>query len=137
ELGVAARDVPHIRVASGQPERGLALGADPDRWVRLLDWFWIRDRVFEVVVTALEVRSVLGEQRLHDLQRFAEPADAVVESLDAVHLVLDLRPRGADAELEPPAREVVDRDGQFGQHDRGAISDAGDQAPDAHSVDGL
>src|SRR5207244_4504064 len=67
ELWVAARDVPHIRVASGQPERGLALGADPDRWGRLLAWFWIRDRVFEVVVTDREVRSVVGGQRLHDV----------------------------------------------------------------------
>src|SRR5438105_2741423 len=137
ELRVAARDVPHVRVASGQPERGLALGADPDRRVRLLDGLGIRDRVLEVVVAPVEVRSILSEQRVHDLQRFAQPADAMVESLDAVHLVLDLRPRGADPELETAAREVVDRDSELGQDDRVAIRVAGDQASDAHALGGL
>src|SRR5205823_3334110 len=36
EGGVAARDIPHVRVTRGQPERTLALGADPQRRVRLL-----------------------------------------------------------------------------------------------------
>ena len=82
--------------------------------MRLLQRFRVEDRVLELVVAAVEVGPVLSEQRLDDLQRFAQTADAVVEALDAVHLVLDLAPRGADAEFEAPAREVVDGGGQLG-----------------------
>src|SRR5438445_277951 len=95
------RDVPHIGVTRGQLERRVALGSDPDRGVWLLDRLGVGDRVGHLVIATVEVRPVLGEQRLHDLQRLAEPADAVVESFDPVHLVFDLRPRCADAEFEP------------------------------------
>src|SRR5438309_1567551 len=59
---------------------------------------------------------------------------AVVEALDAVHLVLDLIPRGADAELEAAAGQVVDGDRQLGQHDRVAVGVARDHAADAHAL---
>jgi hypothetical protein len=100
----------------------------------LLDRLGIGDRVLELVVAAVEVCPLQGEQRLDDLQRLAEAADAVVEALDAVHLVLDHGPGGADAELEAAAGEVVDRDRKLGQHDRVAVGVAGDHAADAHAL---
>src|SRR6266550_3944401 len=104
ELDVAARYVPDVCVARGQLQRGLALGADPEGRIRFLDRLGIGDRVGHLVVAAVEVRALLGEQRFHDLQRLAEAAHTVVEPLDAVHRVLDLRPRRADAELQPATR---------------------------------
>src|SRR5450759_306719 len=95
--------VPHVGVARDQPQRALAGGADPDRRVRLLDRLRVRNGVIEVVVTAVEVGTLLGPQRLDDLQRLAEPAHPVIQALDAVHGVLDFRPGSADAEFEAPA----------------------------------
>ena len=57
----------------------------------------------------------------------------MVEALDPVHLMLDLGPRGADAELEPATRQVVDRDGELGEHDGVTVRVARDQASDAHA----
>ena len=58
----------------------------------------------------------------------------MVEALDAVHLVLDLGPGGADAELQPAAGQVVDGDRELGQDDGVAVGVAGDQAADAHAL---
>src|SRR5438876_1565899 len=134
ELGVSARDVPDVGVARREPERAVALGADPDRRIRLLDRFRIGDRVRDGVVAAVKIGPFLGEQRLDDLQRLAEPTDTMVEPLDAVRMVLDLSPRGADPKLEPAAGKVVDGDRDLGEHDRMAVRVAGDKAADADAL---
>ena len=71
--------------------------------VRLLHGLGIGDRILHPVVPAVEVGALLGPQGPDDAQRLAQPPDAVVESVEAVHLVLYLGPRGADAELEASA----------------------------------
>src|ERR1700736_4279967 len=91
-VGVAAGDVPDIGVTRDQAQSCLARSTNPDRRVRPLDRLRIGDRVLQAVVPTFEVGPLLGPQRLDDMQRFAQQADAVVESFDAVHAVLDLRP---------------------------------------------
>src|SRR5581483_5182159 len=130
---VATRRVPHVGVPSDQAHRRLTGRADPQRRVWLLHRLRVRDRVLHPVVAAVEVRPLLGPERLDDPQRLAQPADAVVETLEAVHLVLDLGPRRADAELEAAARKVVDRHRLLGEQRRVAVRVAGDQASDAHA----
>src|ERR1041384_8492755 len=61
----------------------------------------------------------------------------MVETFDPVHLVLDLIPGRADAELEPSSGQVIDRDRKLGQHNRVAVGVAGDHAADAHTLGGL
>src|SRR5713226_4447686 len=102
--------------------------------MRLLDGFRVGDRVLEVVVASLEGRSLLGEQRLDDAQRFAQASDPVVEALKPVHLVFDLRPRGADAELQPPAGQMIDGHGLLGEERRVAIGVARHKAADPDSL---
>src|SRR5256885_4243428 len=102
--------------------------------MRLLDGLGVGDRVREVVVAPVEVGAVLGEQRLDDLERLAQAPDTMVESFDAIHLVLDLRPCGADAELEPAAGQVIDRDRELREYHRVAVGVSRDQAADADSL---
>src|SRR5260370_13201271 len=64
---VAARDVPDVGVPRDQPERGVALHADPDGRVGLLERFRVGDRVLQLVVAPVEVGALLREQRLDDL----------------------------------------------------------------------
>jgi len=47
--------------------------------------------------------------------------------------VLDLGPGGAEPELEPAAREVVDGDRRLGEHGRVAVRVPRDHAADAHA----
>ena len=58
----------------------------------------------------------------------------MVETLDSVHLVLDLSPGRTDAELKPAAGKMIDRHRQLGEHDRVAVRVAGDQAADADAL---
>src|SRR2546425_615706 len=136
-LDIPAGDVPDIGVACDKPKRCNAGGTNPDRRTRPLDRFRVCNRVLQVVVAAVEVRALLGPQRLDDPQGLAEHPDAVVEPFDPVHLMLDLSPRRPDAELQPAARQVVDGDGHLGQDDRVAIGVGGDQAAESHALGGL
>src|SRR5579864_5034455 len=135
-VGIAAGDVPYIAMSCHETKGGGARGADPDRWMRLLKRLGVGDRVGHPVVATVEVGAVLGPERLDDLQRLAEPADAMVEALDAIHLVLDLRPCRADSELEPPAGEMIDGDGGLGEQRGVSVRVAGDKAADPHAFGG-
>src|SRR5207302_6845147 len=99
--------VPHVGMASREHQRPVTPRADPDRWMRLLDRLRNAHSVAHSVVTTFEVRARLRPQRPQDLERLAESADAMVQPLDSIHLVLHLRPGGPDAELQATAGEVV------------------------------
>src|SRR5690349_17932416 len=102
-------------MASREHQRPLTTGADPQRWIRLLDWLRIADRLAHRVVATFEGSARMGPQRSQDLQRLTQAPNAMIQALNAIHLVLGLRPRGSDAELQSSAGEVVDRDGDLGQ----------------------
>src|SRR5579859_650461 len=133
-LRVAPGRVPHVGVTGYEPDRGLPRRADPDRRVRLLHRLRVRDRVLHTVVAAVEVRALLRPEGLDDAQRLAEPADAMVQAFEPVHLVLDLGPGRADAELQATARQVIDGDRLLGQQGGVSIRVAGDQAADADAL---
>ena len=102
--------------------------------MRFLDRLRIGDRVFHAVVATVKVGPLLGPERFDDAQRFAQPPDPVIQTLEAVHLVLDLRPGGTDAELEPAARQVIDSHCGLGQQGGIAVSVARHQAADSRSL---
>src|SRR5258708_10264193 len=106
-VGIPTRDVPDVAVASHQSQCAFAGCSDPERGVRRLDGFRVGDLVLEVVVASIEVRALLGEQRLDDPERLAQAADAVIEPFEPVHLVLDLRPCRADPNLPPPTLQAT------------------------------
>jgi hypothetical protein len=116
-LEALAGRVLHIGVACGDPQRRRAAGADPHRRVGTLEGLWVGDRPSQLVVAAVEARSLLAPEQLEHPQAFGQPAHAVVD-VDAEHLVLHRRPARADAELEATSREVIHGDGCLGQ-DRG------------------
>jgi hypothetical protein len=53
--------------------------------------------------------------------------------VEAERAVLTLEPRGADRELEPAVRRVVDRDRLRGEQPERAIGEAGDEQTEAHA----
>ena len=82
---------------------------------------------------ALEAGPLLAPEELDHAAGFLESRDPLSDraELEAEHRVLALRPRSAEAELEPAAREVIDGDGHLRQNARMAIGVAGDHATDA------
>jgi hypothetical protein len=85
--------------------------ADEQRRPRLLQRLRLGRRVLERVVRSAEVDVLLGPEPVHDLELFGEhlQADGRLRKWEAVGTVLALHPAGADAELDPAARDVVDR----------------------------
>ena len=79
--------------------------------MRLLHRLRLRGRVLERVVRPAEVDAVLGPEPVHDLELLREhlQADGRLRERKAVGAVLALHPAGAEAELDPAARDVVDR----------------------------
>src|SRR5438105_1638335 len=60
----------------------------------------------------------------------------MIEARDAIHLMLHFRPGGADPELQPSTREVVDCYRDLGQQRRVTVRIAGDHAAKAHALRG-
>src|SRR3981081_2584038 len=60
----------------------------------------------------------------------------MIQTGDAEHLVFLLSPRGANSELEPPSREVVDAYRDLGQHSRIAVGVASHHASNTHVLCG-
>src|SRR2546425_12128824 len=121
----ATSAVPDIGVPRHPPHHLVAARPDPDRRMRFLDWLRTGDSVLEMVIAAIERCPFVGPQRDHRLERFTKPHDPMVEALDPVHLVLGLRPGGADAKLQPSSGKAIDRHRHLGERDRGLKGVAG------------
>src|SRR5437868_5289368 len=80
--GRGARAVPNIRVAGHHHHHLLATSPNPDRWMWLLDRLRVGGGVAEVVVAAIQGGSVVGPERDDGVERFAQPADAVLQPFD-------------------------------------------------------
>jgi len=96
--GVAARDVPQVRVLGGDPEHGGRASGDENGRVRLLDGLRVAERAGEIDVGAMEVkRLALCPQPPDDGAGFGEVLDGVTEVVvrQAVRLVLVTRQRVA------------------------------------------
>ena len=86
--------------------------------------------------TALERRLLVAQQAAQDgdalLQLVHAGADG--REVDAVGLVLDLGPAGADAHGRPAARDQVDGRDRLGQHGRVAVADRVHERPALHPL---
>ena len=69
------------------------------------------------------------------LQRVLEEVDARAggRELEAERAVLALEPRGADRQLEPAVRRVVDGDRLRREQPERAVGEAGDEQAEAHA----
>src|SRR5262249_7865226 len=111
--------VPAVRVLRRRAERALlAASADPDRNARL-QWLGIVGRIGDLEVLALEVRALqLGiEEHPQDLRVLLEHVLARPDrrKREAEGFRLDVVPSGAEAAIDAPVREVVDRRERFGE----------------------
>ena len=106
-LDAARRAVPVLRAAGDGAQRALlAAAADADRRVRPLHRLRLAAGGRQLVVLAVEVGGLVGEQPDDHLERLVEAVEALLErrQLDAVGVALLLVPAGAEAELEAAVR---------------------------------
>ena len=82
------------------------------------------------------VGRAAGEHPSNDLQSLLQFGEAFGEGaeLEAEAVVLELEPAGADAELRPAARDVVERRHFLGQQGRVAVGVARDQSGEPDSL---
>ena len=88
--------------------------------MRRLDRLWARVGVGEPVVVALERERLALPLAMHHLELLGEDVHPLAHGREreAVALVLRPVPPRAHPDLDPPAGDVVDRDGGFGQYGR-------------------
>src|SRR5438876_212614 len=105
----------------------LAASTDPDGRLRSLDGFRVIARPCQLVVPSLEGGTVLRHHQADDLHALLQSLGALPERWEENPqlLVFRLVPGGPQAELEPAAGDVIDRD-RLGRKDRWvAVGNAG------------
>ncbi len=127
--------VPYVGVPGGRAERlGRAGPADQDREPRL-DRERPADRVIHAVETPFVRHPLPVEQPADQAGRLVEAVQPLAEpraEVDPEGLVLAFEPAAAEAEDDPPTRQVVDGRGQLrGQAGRSERVGA-DEQPEAH-----
>ena len=137
----AAGEVPMLREARDRTEGApLAAATDADRRVRLLERLGVAAGVLELDVLPLERRGLVRQQPDDRLAPFVERVEPLSQrgmEVDAVGARLLLVPARADAELEPPTGDDVERRGHVGQHRGVAVGHAGHQHAHAEPLGGL
>src|SRR5260370_41723275 len=101
----------------------------------LLDRLGITDRVDDVVVLALERGFFLGEHPLDDLTGFVERLEAAANrfEIEPEALMLQLKPSGAEPEVEPAAARVIERRSHLRGAPRITIGVASDERADTRA----
>src|SRR5207237_3230415 len=104
--------VPNVAVARGEPEHPLALRSDPDRRMRPLHRFWLRDRFGELIEAPLERRAWLLPEQLHRPERLVEHSHAIAGAREGQAELGELWfvPAGPHADHEPPGRDARGRE---------------------------
>ena len=128
-VGTDERDVPTVGVLGGDLQRSLlAAATDPDRQLGLHGPGLVAG-VRQREVLAREVGDVVVQQAAEALDALLELVEANLRDweLDAVGVVLDLRPPCADPHLGAAARQQIDGRDRLGQHRGMAIADRVDQ----------
>ena len=109
-LGDRPVRVPAVGVLGDDPHHLRAVGAEGQRRTGLLQRRRAEGRLAHLVVAPLVGRHVLPQQAVDHLDRLAEAGDQLgrLREVDAEHLVLRLEPAGAEPQLQPAVRDVVD-----------------------------
>ena len=130
----APDEVPVLGDSGRRAQRALlAAPADADRWVRSLDGFGLAVRVGEGEVGAGVVRAFLGQQGDDHIARLVEAVHALLdaEQVDPVRVRLVGVPPGAEPELQPAVRDLVERCRHVGEDGGVAVGHARHEHADA------
>src|SRR5438445_11102831 len=95
-----------VAVSDGAPQRIGMAGAEPDRGMRLLEWFGLHGCILQLPETPVDVDSRLRPERLHQPQPFVEPGHQT-GGIDLKRGKHSMPPSGADADLDPTAAQLV------------------------------
>src|SRR5918995_687163 len=113
--------IPAIGIAGGDPQHPRPVRTEGDRWSRTLQWGGAERGVVDLVVLALPRGDVPSQQRIDQHDRLLEAPDQLrgLREGHAEPLMLGPVPAGADAELQPATRDVIDRHRLLGEQRRG------------------
>ena len=133
DLLARAVRIPAVGVAGGDTQHPRPVRAEGDRWPRSLQRRGAERRVVDLVIPALPCGDVLGQQCVDQHDRFLEAPDQLrgLRKGHAEPLVLGLVPAGADPQLQPAPRDVIDRHRLLGEQRRVAEGVAAHQDADA------
>ncbi len=92
-------------------------GAEPDRRMRLLEWFGLHGCVLQLPEPPVEVDPWLGPKCLHQPQSLVEPGHQA-GGIDLDRGKHSMPPARADADLDPTAAQLVQRGQVLGEVDR-------------------
>src|SRR5262245_7001567 len=125
EVGASSREaigpppahVDAVRRPRGKAMDPVALAADPDGRMRALHRSRVAHGAVDDVVPALKRRTRLGPHSADDLDAFRELVDALSDARErnAVGAVFLLEPSRAEAEIESPVADDVERGGHLGE----------------------
>src|SRR5258706_1387575 len=107
-VGELAEERGVIAVAGGELDGFLVRAREPERRIRLLPGLEMQLGFPVAVVLALEIERIALAGGKERLQRLAVLVARLLDALEAVDLRLDRRHAAPDAELEAPARELVE-----------------------------
>jgi len=131
--GQEAEPVPALPEVGDAAERRIALAAEDDRWVRLLDRLREHAERRYPQERAVVARQRLRPERAHRGEVFAAARGAIVER-DAEGLELLAQPADADAEVEPAAGEDVRIGDLLGRVQRRPLRDEADPRAEANAA---
>src|SRR5206468_12901456 len=95
-----------VAVRDRAPQRIGMAGAEPDRGMRLLEWFGLHGSVLQLPEPPVEVDPWLGPERLHQAQPLVEPGHQT-DGIDLERGKHSMQPARADADLDPTATQLV------------------------------
>ena len=128
-VGVAVVRHPRVAVLEHAVEHGRAAAADVDRRVRHLQRLRVAPDAVEGHEVAVERRLVVGPDLLDRQDALAHQPHPRARVRPVVDHLLAV-PARADAEVHPPAGEVVEAGDLLRRDDRIALGDEADAAPD-------
>ena len=141
DLHRAAGEVPVLRVPRHRPQRpALSSAADADRRVGQLQGLRIAPGILQPDIAAAQGGGLVRQQPDDGLAPFLERVEALTQGgveIDPVRGRLLFVPSGADAQLEPAARDDVEGRGHLRQHRRMPVGHAGHEHPHAQPLRSL
>src|SRR6185437_4915539 len=93
-------------------------------------------RLFQLIIATIIGHSRLGPEPPDQLARLTQPPDTLARrrQWDAVHLMFQLVPARADAEIEPSVRDMIERRADIRQDGGVTVGVAGHHQPNAQPL---